>query len=156
MSRELVDRSDRVFASPRHVRFNEMEYGLPIGAVPEALRRVRRLIDSLLEPPLFPVEVRASAGNDIPLSTAQGRDTGWIAVHQYRGIPYGDNFRGVEAIMDDFGGRPHWGKLHFQNAGTLRPRYPRWDEFADVRAKVDPGGTFRNAYLDRVLGPIDA
>ena len=27
--------------------------------------------------------------------------------------------------MDDYGGRPHWGKLHFQTAETLAPRYPR-------------------------------
>ena len=29
--------------------------------------------------------------------------------------------------MDEYGGRPHWGKRHFQTAETLRPRYPRWD-----------------------------
>jgi FAD-linked oxidoreductase len=149
-----VDKSFRVFASPRHVRFMEMEYGLPIEAVPEALERVRKLIGSMDAPPLFPVEVRVSAADDIPLSTASGRDSGWIAVHQYKGMAYGDYFRGVEAIMDDYEGRPHWGKFHYQTADTLRNRYPRWDEFQSVRAVVDPTGTFRNEYLDRVLGPI--
>ncbi|MEM8902283.1 MAG: D-arabinono-1,4-lactone oxidase [Actinomycetota bacterium] len=154
-SRDVVDRSYRVFASPRRVRFREMEYSIPVAAVPEALRRVRSLVDAMAEPPLFPVEVRVSAADDIALSTAEGRDSGWIAVHQYVGIPYGDYFRGVEAIMDDYDGRPHWGKLHFQTHETLRPRYPQWDRFAEARAKVDPSGTFRNDYLDRVLGPID-
>jgi L-gulonolactone oxidase len=69
-------------------------------------------------------------------------------------MAYGDYFRGVEAIMDDYEGRPHWGKFHYQTADTLRKRYPRWDEFQSVRAVVDPTGTFRNEYLDRVLGPI--
>ena len=55
--------------------------------------------------------------------------------------------------MDDYDGRPHWGKLHYQSATTLRPRYPQWDQFSVVRAELDPGGTFRNEYLDRVLGP---
>jgi FAD/FMN-containing dehydrogenase len=97
--------------------------------------------------------VRVSAADDIPLSTAFGRASGWIAVHQYRGVPYEDYFQGVEAIMDDYEGRPHWGKLHFQRAATLAPRYPQWDQFAVVRDRLDPDRTFANPYLDRVLGP---
>ncbi|CAN5761384.1 D-arabinono-1,4-lactone oxidase [soil metagenome] len=150
--RDLIDRSDRVFCSPRHVRFVEMEYAIPIAAVPEAVRRVRRLTERLSTRPLFPIEVRVSAGDDIALSMASDRTSGWIAVHQYRGVPYLEYFQGVEAIMDDYEGRPHWGKLHFQRAETLAKRYPRWDEFAAARARLDPNGTFRNDYLDRVLG----
>ncbi len=41
--RDLIDRSDRVFASPRHVRFVEMEYGVPVEHLPEAVDRVRHL-----------------------------------------------------------------------------------------------------------------
>lgn len=150
--RDFVDRSDRVFSSPRHVRFLEMEYGIPFDAVPDALGRIGELAARLPFPPLFPIEVRASAGDDIPLSTAHGRDSGWIAVHQYVGTPYEAYFQGVERIMDDHDGRPHWGKLHYQDAGTLAPRYPEWDTFASWRSKLDPTGTFRNTYLDRVLG----
>lgn len=42
---------------------------------------------------------------------------------------------------------------HFQNAGSLRGRYPRFAEFLAVRDRVDPDGRFANGYLDRVLGP---
>ena len=45
-------------------------------------------------------------------------------------------------------------KHDVQSARTLRPRYPEWDRFATWRAKLDPHGTFRNEYLDRVLGPV--
>jgi L-gulonolactone oxidase len=62
-------------------------------------------------------------------------------------------FRSVEAIMDSYGGRPHWGKRHFQTATTLAERYPRWDDFLAARRRLDPEGTFLNQYLDRVLGP---
>jgi L-gulonolactone oxidase len=150
--RELVDRSDRVFCSPRRVHFLEMEYGVPLEAVPEALVRIGELAKGLPFPPLFPIEVRASAADDIPLSTANGRDSGWIAVHQYVGAPYEAYFQGVEHIMDDYEGRPHWGKMHYQHAATLAARYPEWDTFASWRSKLDPTGTFRNAYVDRVLG----
>jgi L-gulono-1,4-lactone dehydrogenase len=150
---DYVDRSDRVFTSPRKVRFWEMEYGIPREVLPEALNRVRRLVDEMGMQISFPVEVRVVAPDDIPLSTAHGRETGYIAVHVYRGTPFDTYFTGVERIMDSYGGRPHWGKLHFQRAETLASRYPRWDEFQRVRARLDPEGRFANPYLDRVLGP---
>jgi L-gulono-1,4-lactone dehydrogenase len=151
---DYVDRSDRVFTSPRRVRFWEMEYGVPREALPEALNRVRRLVDEMGTPLSFPVEVRVVAPDEIPLSTAHGRETGYIAVHVYRGTPYDAYFAGVERIMDGYGGRPHWGKMHFQRAETLAARYPRWDDFQRVRARLDPEGRFANPYLDRVLGPV--
>jgi L-gulono-1,4-lactone dehydrogenase len=150
--RELVDRSDRIFCSPRRVHFVEMEYGIPVEHVPEAVRRVRALTERLPTPVQFPIEVRVSAADDVPLSTGFGRTSGWIAVHQYRGAPYEEYFAGVERIMDDYEGRPHWGKLHGQRAATLATRYPEWDAFAAVRDRLDPDRTFANPYLDRVLG----
>ena len=129
-----------------------MEYGIPFDAVPDAIGRIDELVRTLPFPPLFPIEVRASAADDIPLSTANGRDSGWIAIHQYVGAPYEAYFQGVEQIMNDYAGRPHWGKLHFQSSHTLSYRYPEWDTFRAWRAKLDPTGTFRNPYLDRVLG----
>jgi L-gulono-1,4-lactone dehydrogenase len=149
---EWTDRSDRVFAAPRLVRVVEMEYSIPRDAFPEAFERLGRLIDSVGTPITVPVECRWSAGDDIPLSHAHGRDSAYIAVHVYRGQPYDQYFQGVEKIMADYEGRPHWGKLHFQSAETLAPRYPRWDEFQQVRARMDPDGRFRNPYTDRVLG----
>lgn len=152
---DYVDRSDRVFTSPRTVRFYEMEYAVPREAGREALDRVRALVAASGIRLSFPVEVRFAAADDIPLSTAYGRDTCYIAVHVFQGTEYEHYFKGVEAIMDDYGGRPHWGKLHYQTAEALAPRYPEWDRFQAVRARLDPQGIFVNDYLDRVLGPVD-
>jgi L-gulonolactone oxidase len=149
---DYVDRSDRVFTSPRKVRFWEMEYAIPREALPEALNRVRTLVDSIGVPISFPVEVRMAAADDIWLSTAHGRETGYIAVHVYKGTPYDAYFSGVESIMDSYGGRPHWGKLHFQREASLATRYPEWERFHAIRRDVDPEGRFSNPYLDRVLG----
>ena len=152
--RDFIDVSHRVFVSRRLVRFYEMEYGVPIAAVPEAVRRIGALVRSLPSPVTFPVEVRVSAADDIPLSTAYGRDTGWFACHVYTGTPYLAYFQGVEAIAADYGGRPHWGKLHFHDHRSLAPLYPEWDLFQRVRSELDPDGTFSNSYTDRVLGPV--
>ena len=134
--RDVIDRSDRVFCSPRHVHFVEMEYGIPFDAVPDAIGRIVDLTSRLPFPPMFPIEVRSSKGDDIPLSTANGRDSGWIAVHQYVGVPYEAYFQGVEQIMNDYAGRPHWGKMHFQSRHTLAHRYPEWDTFQSLAAQA--------------------
>jgi FAD-linked oxidoreductase len=147
-----VDRSYRVFASPRLVRFTEMEYALPRAHAAEAVRAVLAVAErSDLAVP-FPIEVRFVAPDDALLSPAGGRDTCYIAVHMYRGMEWAPYFRAVEQVMDGFEGRPHWGKRHFQTAATLAPRYPEWERFQDVRRRLDPDGVFANQYVRRVLG----
>lgn len=150
-----VDRSDRVFCSPRLVRFTEMEYALPRDKTVEAVRRVLSMIERQRLPVPFPIEVRTVAADDAFLSTASGRDSGYVAVHMFEGMAWERYFQEVEAVMDDLDGRPHWGKRHFQTAETLRGRYPDWDRFAAVRARLDPEGIFSNAWTDRVLGPVE-
>jgi L-gulono-1,4-lactone dehydrogenase len=147
------DRSDRVFANDRRVRFTEMEYAVPREHGPEAARRVVEWVRSNRYPVFFPIEMRVSAGDDASLSPAHGRETAYVAVHQYRGMEWRPYFEAVEAIMDSYGGRPHWGKRHFQTAATLSERYPAWEDFQRARDTLDPGRTFANEYTDRVLGP---
>ena len=153
MSRaEQLDASHRVYANRRSVRFTEMEYAIPRERVAQALERVLELVERRRLPVGFPIEVRVAAPDDALLSTAHGRPTGYIAVHQYRGMEFEGYFRAVESIMDEHGGRPHWGKRHYQTAATLRPRYPGWDRFLAVRERLDPERKFENDYLRRVLG----
>jgi FAD-linked oxidoreductase len=155
-SSERVESSAQIFASPRLVRFTEMEYALPRERLAEAVRRVMELVEQRGFAVPFPIEARAVAPDDAFLSTAAGRESGFVAVHMFRGMAWEPYFRAVEEIMDELEGRPHWGKRHFQTAATLRPRYPDWDRFQAVRARLDPVGRFANSWTDRVLGPIGA
>lgn len=148
-----TDRSDRIFANERRVRFTEMEYGVPREHGPEAARRVIEWVRANRYPVFFPIEMRVTAGDDALLSPSHERDTAYIAVHQYRGMEWRPYFAAVEAIMDSYGGRPHWGKRHFQTAATLAGRYPLWAEFQAARDELDPGRVFANEYAQRVLGP---
>jgi L-gulonolactone oxidase len=151
-----TDQSYKVFSTRRLVRFTEMEYAIPRANGPEALTRVLDMIDRRGFAVPFPIEYRIVAGDDALLSTAYERETAYIAIHMYRGMVWEPYFRAVEAIMDDYEGRPHWGKRHFQKAATLAPRYPEWDRFQAVRARLDPAGVFQNEYAQRVLGPVAA
>lgn len=143
--------SHEVFISPRRVRFREMEYAVPREHVVDVLTAVDRWIETSGTRVPFPVEVRFAAADDVWLSTAHGRETAYVAVHQYLRLPHVRYFDAVERIMAEVGGRPHWGKLHGLDAERLAPLYPRFDDVRRVRAALDPGGTFRNDYLDRVL-----
>jgi L-gulono-1,4-lactone dehydrogenase len=151
-----VERSASIFASPRLVRFTEMEYALPREHTAEAVAAILELIPRGGFRVPFPIEVRTVAGDDAMLSTAAGRDSGFVAVHMFEGMEWEPYFRAVEALMDGFDGRPHWGKRHFQTASTLRSRYPDWDAFQLVRARLDPDGVFANGWTERVLGAVPA
>ena len=150
--REFTDSSTRVFTTSRTVRFREMEYALPAEHVRPAFDALRSLVEERGWRIGFPVEVRFAAADDRWMSTAHGRASGYIAVHRYWREDPTEYFEAVEQIMLSYGGRPHWGKMHTLDAAILRERYPRFDDFAALRDRLDPGRMFQNAYLERVLG----
>jgi L-gulonolactone oxidase len=145
-----TDRSDRVFASPRHVRFTETEWAVPKAAAADAVRDV--LAAAERHAVNFPLELRFGAADDTALSPSHGRETAYISAHVFRGMVVEPFFDEVQAIGLHHDGRPHWGKRHGLTADDLRRRYPAWDGFAALRDRLDPGRRFANAHLDRVLG----
>ena len=153
-ARRYTAPSAEVFVSPRRVRFREMEYAVPREHIVDVLAEVDRWIESSGERLPFPVEVRFAAADDLWLSTAHGRATAYLAVHQYVQLPYTRYFSAVERIVAQVGGRPHWGKLHWLGAEELAGVYPRFGDAQRVRAAADPTGVFTNAYLDHVLGRV--
>ncbi|KQU04002.1 FAD-linked oxidoreductase [Rhodococcus sp. Leaf7] len=153
--RTATDRSDRIFASSRRVRFREMEYAVPPESLPHVIREIDAWIERTQYRVSFPVEVRCAAADDVWLSTAYRRDSVYVAVHQYHRRPDGGYFDAVEAIARDVGGRPHWGKLHSLDGDTLRTLYPRFDDVVAERDRVDPHRVFDNDYSDRVLTRLE-
>ncbi len=151
-ARTWTDHSHRVFVSRRRVRFLEMEYAIPCEDAADVLAELRRVHEASDWRSAFPVEVRVAAADDIPLSTASGRATAYIAAHVPAGNEPGPWFQALESIAGEVGGRPPGGKLHGLDVETQRARYPRFAEFGAVRDRLDPTGVLANAYLDRVLG----
>lgn len=147
-----VDRSDRIYASPRKVRFTEMEYAIPREHARAAIEAVLAMIPARGFAVPFPLEVRFVAADDALLSPAGGRDTAYLAAHMYEGMEWEPYLRAVEEIMRPLGGRPHWGKRHFRTAADLAPAYPGWARFQTVRNRLDPGRTFTNDHVAAVLG----
>ncbi|MER7243604.1 D-arabinono-1,4-lactone oxidase [Kribbella sp. NPDC000426] len=151
-AREYVDSSYKVFCSERNVIFRESEYAVPREHVVEVIRRLRDWIDTSGSRIPFPIEVRVAAPDNIWLSTASGRETAYVAIHQYHRLPHDPYFQAFENIVAEYDGRPHWGKLHTLTAADLRARYPHFDDFLAVRDRLDPQRSFENQYTRQVFG----
>ncbi|GJF31928.1 FAD-linked oxidoreductase [Kitasatospora sp. NE20-6] len=150
--RTYTDTAYKVFTSPRRVRFTEMEYAVPREAGTAVLRELKALVERSDWRISFPVEVRVAPADDLWMSTANGRDSVYIAVHLYRGTTDPGYFTEVERLMTAYRGRPHWGKLHTRDAAYLADVYPHFGDFTALRDKVDPDRVFANDHLRRVLG----
>lgn len=150
---EAVDAWYRVFPSSRMVRFNEMEYHLPREQLMPTLKKVRATLEARHPEIFFPIEIRTVKGDDAWLSPFAGHAiSGSIAVHHYYKedpLPY---FADIEPLYQPIGGRPHWGKMHTLAAKDFAQRYPRWKDFLDVRAELDPDGKMLNPFLKKVFG----
>jgi len=151
-AREYVDDSFNVFVSPRTVRFRESEFAMPREALPSVLAELAAWFGAGHENISFPIEVRFTAADDVWMSTGHERDNCYVAVHQYWRSDYSAYFGAAQDIFTAHEGRPHWGKVHTLDAAYFAGAYPRFGDFVQVRDELDPGRTFSNAYLDRVLG----
>ncbi len=150
--RRYSDLAHRVFVSQRRVRFREMEYAVPREVGLDVLRECRRVIDASDWRIAFPVEIRTAPADDVPLSTSHGRDSFYLAFHVPADTDHRAYFGGLEPVLREAGGRPHWGKVHTRTAADLAPAYDRFDDFLAMRERLDPDRVFANAYLRRVLG----
>jgi L-gulonolactone oxidase len=148
---EYVGPAHRVFPTPRHVRFREMEYAVPAERGPDCLREIGAFITDRKLPASFPLEYRLVAKDDLFLSPFYGRDSAAISVHMFHPVACRELFDGVEAIFQNHAGRPHWGKLHNARPSYLRRLYPHWDDFLQIRTELDPAGRFLNPHLGALL-----
>jgi L-gulono-1,4-lactone dehydrogenase len=154
-ARTYSDVAHRVFTSPRRVVFREMEYAVPREAGLDALREARRIIDGSDWRISFPVEIRVTPADDIPLSTSYGRDSFYLAFHTHHRSDWRTHaayLEAMETMLCSYDGRPHWGKLHTRTARDLAPAYPHFADFLALRDGLDPDRLFVNPYLRRVLG----
>lgn len=148
--------SYRVLTSTILIRQRVLEYAIPYARTGAAIRALRDLIATGPFKVAAPIDVRFSRGDTAWLGLSYGRASCYIGVVAYR--PFGREpeyepfFRATDGLLRSYDGRPHWGKIHYQDAASLRPLYPRFDDFLAQRARLDPRGVLLNPYLRRVLG----
>jgi FAD-linked oxidoreductase len=148
---EAVDEGWKLLSNERPVRFNEMEYHLPLDAQIPALREVISVIERHRSDVFFPIEARVIQQDEAWLSPFHGRDSGSIAVHAYYKDDHAFLYDLIEPIFRRYEGRPHWGKLHSLRARDFAGLYPKWREAAALRRELDPAGRMINAHLRRAF-----
>jgi len=126
----------------------QSEYAIASEHAVEAVRALRPL-GPILTPLLLTSEIRAVAADSLWLSPFHGRDS--VCIH-FTWKPLGAKVHAalqrIEAALAPFEPRPHWGKLFIRSPASS---YPRLREFRALRARLDPGRVFGNAF-DAQLG----
>ena len=136
----------QIFPTERDVRFEEMEYEVPVGGAFAALRQAVQRVREHRLPLAFPFEFRIVAGDDIALSPFHAGPCASISVHQYANMPWRAAFAELEPIFRALSGRPHWAKRHTLGSDDVLSLYPRAPAFGRVRQAVDPEGKFMNEH----------
>jgi xylitol oxidase len=129
----------------------QSEYFVPRDDAP-AVALALAALGERLAPVMQSAEIRAIAADDLWLSPCYQRDS--VAFH-FTWHPDLSAVRAVlpqiEAQLDPFGARPHWGKLFATTPERLAELYPCLPDFAALQRRLDPAGKFRNAFLDRYI-----
>ncbi|HEX6326693.1 MAG TPA: D-arabinono-1,4-lactone oxidase [Jiangellaceae bacterium] len=115
-----------------------------------ALARVRERIGPVLQVG----ELRTVAADELWLSPGYRRDL--LAIHftwVKDMVAVRPAMRAVEEALEPFGPRPHWGKVFTLSAEAVQSRYPRLSDFRKLLDELDPGGKFRNDFVERHISP---
>jgi FAD/FMN-containing dehydrogenase len=150
--RERVGWSHRIFPSERNDRHTEMEYSVAAEDGPDCFNELREMVHSRFPELEWPLEYRTVAADDLIISAAGGRPTVTISLHQDVTLDDRPLFSAAEDIFRRYGGRPHWGKVHYQSGAELAALYPDFRRWWSLRDRYDPDSVFESPYL-RSLRP---
>ena len=110
----------------------------------DAFRAITSLRDEIA-PVLQISEIRTVAADDLWISPYNGRDS--VAFH-FTWLPdwpgVSELLPQLEAALEPFEARPHWGKLFTLLPERARALYPRMGEFRALAKELDPAGKFVN------------
>ena len=151
-STEKIAHSHKIYATPRMVKFKEMEYNVPAEAYQAVMKEMLKKVNSGKFNVHFPIENRWVKGDDILMSPAYGRASAYIACHVYAKKDCRPYFDALEAIFRAHGGRPHWGKMNTLKPNDILDLYPEFSTFMKHRAQQDPDNVFISPYLEKLLG----
>ena len=137
--------------TPSSGRELQTEYFVPRDHGYQAILAVEKLRDQIT-PHLFVTELRTIASDDLWMSMAYQRDS--LAIH-FTWKPEWDAVKQIlpqiEAQLKPFAPRPHWAKLFTLAPQQLQSQYARLVDFKALAQRHDPGGKFRNEFLETTL-----
>jgi len=109
-------------------------------------------ISEQIAPYLLISEVRTIAQDELWLSPSYKQDS--VAIH----FTWQDNWKEVqkvlpliEAQLEPFQAKPHWGKLFTTSPAKIQSLYEKMTAFQQLLLKYDPNGKFRNTFLNKYI-----
>jgi xylitol oxidase len=130
----------------------QSEYHVPRRHALAAIAALRGLAGAI-RPLLHVSEIRTVAADRLWMSPQYERDS--VALHfTWRRDQQAVErvLESVEAALEPFAARPHWGKLFLADVATIDGLYERLGDFVALLERFDPRGAFRNAWLERHVG----
>jgi xylitol oxidase len=129
----------------------QSEYMIPRQHALAAMRAVRALGEQL-RPHLFISEVRTVAADQLWMSPCYRQDC--VGIH-FTWKQHWPEVRAllpvIEARLEPYEARPHWGKLFTMDPARVRSLYKRRPDFQQLARTHDREGKFTNEFLDRYV-----
>lgn len=129
----------------------QAEYFVPRPHAVDAIRTVSAM-GPRIGPHLLISEIRAVAADDLWMSPCYRQAC--VAIHftwKPEWTAVGALLPVLERELAPFRARPHWGKLFTMPAPALAALYERLPAFRKAASRYDPGGKFRNEFLDQYV-----
>ncbi|MEM7413773.1 MAG: D-arabinono-1,4-lactone oxidase [Myxococcota bacterium] len=139
----------------------DMSYSFPNHDAARAWSAGISLLREYASASLFPVNLmmhgRFTAGSNGWLAPDHEQETCYVEVTTAEHTPnWVDFYRELERRWLDIpSARPHWAKLYFET-DPIRDRYPKMDEFLQVRERWDPNRVFLNEFLEKQIFKLPA
>ncbi|XP_065898777.1 L-gulonolactone oxidase-like isoform X2 [Dysidea avara] len=150
-----VDHSPNVFNIPHRVDGHpETEIAIDVKDCVAGIKTLLQMIKEDNIPVNHIIEVRFVKSDNIWLSPNYQRDSCHITQLLYSPSEEVKHkyFKKFHHTMEQFNGRPHWGKEFGVTVKQLKKLYPKFVDFLAVRRKIDPDGIFVNLFLNQQLG----
>lgn len=101
----------------------------------------------------IPMDIRFVYKDKSWLSYAYNEDTvtmGCVSRNAATADTY-EAFKSIEKIFLKYGGKPHWAKRFSAKDAELSKVYEKWQDFKQLRNKMDPNNKFLNPYLTEIF-----
>ncbi|MEO6547671.1 MAG: FAD-binding protein [Ferruginibacter sp.] len=127
------------------------EYFVPIEHAYDAIMAIEKLHEKI-SPHLFISEIRTINADDLWMSPCYQQTC--VAIHTTWKQEV-DTVMNLIPLLEEqlapFSPRPHWAKLFTMPPSILHSRYERLEDFKKLVKQYDPGGKFRNDFLNHNL-----
>lgn len=124
---------------------NSLGYTLPVDRLGDVLESLGSVMRALDHRDRVVLRVRYARADDAALSPAFGAETAFV--HLTAADNARDHAEAASEVFDRADARPLWSMPLEHHAEDLAARFPLWEDFAALRAALDPRGLFLNDYL---------